>query len=126
MTALWEYNWPGNVRELENFIERSVILSRSSDFWVPLTELKPMAAGANGSTTRDAAERQNIVRMLQESKWVIGGPDGAAARLGMKRTTLHSLVKRLGITRPSQIEISTPADSPSRIPGHHPNKLIPG
>ena len=110
MTALWEYDWPGNVRELENFIERSVILSRNSDLWVSLTELKPGSAGANGSTTRDAAERQNILRVLQESKWVIGGPDGAAARLGMKRTTLHSLVKRLGITRPSQVEISTPAD----------------
>ena len=112
MAALWEYNWPGNVRELENFIERSVILSRGSDLWVPLTELKPRAAaaGANGSTTREAAERQNILRVLQESKWVIGGPDGAAARLGMKRTTLHSLVKRLGISRPAQGEISTPAD----------------
>jgi formate hydrogenlyase transcriptional activator len=110
MTALWEYDWPGNVRELENFIERSVILSRGSDLWVSLTELKPGSAGVNGSTTRDAAERQNILRVLQESKWVIGGPDGAAARLGMKRTTLHSLVKRLGITRPTQGEISTPAD----------------
>jgi formate hydrogenlyase transcriptional activator len=106
MKALSEYHWPGNVRELENFIERAVILSRGSELQPPLAELTqrrnpPSAISTNYSTTLEEAEREHIVRALKDTNWVIGGPAGAAARLGMKRTTLHSLVKRLGITRPS-------------------------
>jgi formate hydrogenlyase transcriptional activator len=106
MKALSEYHWPGNVRELENFIERAIILSRGSELQPPLAELaKPTrkissVISANNSTTLKEAEREHILRALKETNWVIGGPTGAAARLGMKRTTLHSLVKRLGITRP--------------------------
>ena len=98
MTALAAYPWPGNVRELENFIERSVILSQGSELHVPLTELR--GGGLNNAApagTLHDAEREHIVRALRESQWVIGGPAGAAARLGMKRTTLNSKMKKLGI-----------------------------
>jgi formate hydrogenlyase transcriptional activator len=90
MTALTEYHWPGNVRELENFIERGVILSRGAELQIPL-----------GFATLENAEREHIVRALSETNWVIGGPTGAAARLGMKRTTLQSRMVKLGITRPN-------------------------
>ncbi len=105
MTALTEYRWPGNVRELENFIERAVILSRDAELEIPLAELKqtarPLAVGpVNGLATLEHAEREHIVRVLGETNWVIGGSEGAAARLGMKRTTLQSRMRKLGITRP--------------------------
>ena len=105
MTALTEYHWPGNVRELENFIERAVILSRGAELQIPLAELKqraigPSIAASNGFATLENAEREHIVRALGETKWVIGGATGAAHRLGMKRTTLQSRMRKLGITRP--------------------------
>ena len=106
MATLTEYHWPGNVRELENFIERAVILSRGAELQLPLAELQqrtkiPVAASSNGLATLEHAEREHIVRALGESRWVIGGPSGAAARLGMKRTTLQSRMRKLGIDRPS-------------------------
>jgi DNA-binding NtrC family response regulator len=103
MNALSEYHWPGNVRELENFIERSVILSHSTELQPPLSELLSSAGAipAKNLQTREEAEREHILRALKEAGWVVGGPQGAAARLGMKRTTLNSLVKRLGIDRPN-------------------------
>jgi formate hydrogenlyase transcriptional activator len=105
MSALIEYDWPGNVRELENFIERAVILSRGVDLEPPLVELKQRrkSPALNSPTvlpTLEQAERDHILRVLTESKWMIGGPAGAAARLGMKRTTLQSRMKKLGIARP--------------------------
>src|SRR5881296_3494314 len=100
MTALAKYHWPGNIRELENLIERSVILSQGPDLHVPLGELKaPTAAALNGAATLEAAEREHILRVLRETNWVIGGPSGAAAHLGMKRTTLQSKIRKLGISR---------------------------
>ncbi len=100
MTALAKYHWPGNIRELENLIERSVILSQGQDLHVPLGELKaPTAAALNGAATLEAAEREHILRVLRETNWVIGGSSGAAARLGMKRTTLQSKIRKLGISR---------------------------
>ncbi len=105
MQAMTEYHWPGNVRELENFIERSVILSHDSELQPPLAELaqqrnlSTMRSETNPTTLREA-EREHILRALREARWVVGGPQGAAAKLGMKRTTLNSLVKRLGITPP--------------------------
>ena len=104
MTALTEYHWPGNVRELENVIERAVILSRGSELEIPLSEFKeptkPVAASSSdGLFTLEQAEREHILRALNETSWVIGGPAGAAARLGMKRTTLQSLMRKLGIAR---------------------------
>ena len=106
MNAMSEYHWPGNVRELENFVERSVILSDDLMLQPPLAELAQQRvssskiSGENPTKLREV-EREHILRTLKDTKWIIGGPSGAAARLGMKRTTLGSLVKRLGITRPS-------------------------
>ena len=102
MAALSRYHWPGNVRELENLIERAVILSPGVELHVPLAELKaPAREGAQPVTTLEAAERDHIVRALQVANWVIGGPTGAAAKLGMKRTTLQSKMQKLGISRPT-------------------------
>jgi len=100
MAALTHYHWPGNVRELEHFIERAVILTRGSDLEVSLAELKSSepVATAELATMQDA-ERSHILRVLEETNWVIGGAGGAAARLGMKRTTLQSRMQKLGIVR---------------------------
>jgi formate hydrogenlyase transcriptional activator len=101
MKALQAYAWPGNIRELENFIERAVILTSGSDLRVPLSELKTLSPSSNGSPkTLEDAEREHILKALREAKWTIGGSGGAAARLGMKRTTLQSKMQKLGIMRP--------------------------
>ena len=103
MEALTNWNWPGNVRELENLMERAVILTRGSVLHVPLAELRNGEAAPSAMTgaltTLEEAEREHILRALRESKWVVGGPAGAAARLGLKRTTLQSRMQKLGITR---------------------------
>jgi formate hydrogenlyase transcriptional activator len=111
MKTLVEYPWPGNIRELENVIERAVILSPTSVLQINQAELKPATAevdhatrGAVPSTaavTLADAEREHILTALRESNWVLGGPQGAAARLAMKRTTLQSKMKRLGISNHS-------------------------
>jgi formate hydrogenlyase transcriptional activator len=96
------YHWPGNIRELQNLVERGVILSRGTTLEIPLGELKQSVKPsnhANGSTL-ESVERDHILRVLSESKWVIGGPAGAAARLGLNRTTLNHRMRKLGITRP--------------------------
>jgi len=98
MDVLARYPWPGNVRELENLIERAVILSRGSNLQVPLAELRVLPETANPITLEEA-EREHIRRVLDQAHWVVGGPSGAAARLGMKRTTLQSKMKKLGIGR---------------------------
>jgi formate hydrogenlyase transcriptional activator len=100
MEALTRYHWPGNVRELENLIERAVILSRGPALHVPLPEdrLSGLAA-ASSAVTLEAAERDHILRALNDTNWVIAGIGGAAARLGMKRTTLQSRMAKLGIAR---------------------------
>jgi formate hydrogenlyase transcriptional activator len=103
MAALTSYHWPGNIRELQNLVERGVILSRGSRLEIPLTELKQstkMSNYTNGSTTLEAVERAHILRVLGDSSWVIGGPNGAAARLGVNRTTLNHRLRKLGISRP--------------------------
>ncbi len=104
MAALVAWKWPGNIRELENFLERAVILSRGPQLHVPLAELEAMEEedqGGDVSTnpTLQAAERDHILRALREAKGIIGGPGGAAERLGLKRTTLNSKMKKLGIER---------------------------
>lgn len=100
MSALSQYHWPGNVREIENLIERAVILSQGTELYVPLAELKPAAKPeSHALTTLEAAEREHILRALEAANWVIGGPNGAAAKLGMKRTTLQSKMQKLGIAR---------------------------
>jgi formate hydrogenlyase transcriptional activator len=102
MTALVRYDWPGNVRELENIIERAVILSRGPMLSVPLGELMPHSRsapvmGPAPLTTLEEAQREHILRALEQANGLIGGPSGAAAKLGMKRTTLQSKMTRLGI-----------------------------
>jgi formate hydrogenlyase transcriptional activator len=107
MGALAAYHWPGNIRELENFIERAVILSRGSTLEAPLAELKPRVSAAKvdgvpaAALTLEDAERDHIRRALEQANWMIGGPSGAAARLGLKRTTLQSRMAKLGIERPA-------------------------
>ena len=103
MEALTRYHWPGNVRELENLIERAVILARGPALHVPLPEDRLSAeAGTPSPVTLEAAERDHILRALRGTNWVIAGPHGAAARLGMKRTTLQSRMAKLGISRPDR------------------------
>jgi formate hydrogenlyase transcriptional activator len=102
MTALTRWRWPGNIRELENFLERAVILTRGSVLYVPLAELEDEDAEDNEAwenPTLQAAEREHILRALREAQGQIGGATGAAARLGLKRTTLNSKIKKLGIER---------------------------
>ena len=101
LEALSRYHWPGNIRELENLVERAVILTQGHHLQVPLPELKIQARQPPvlGPTLHDA-ERDQILRTLRDTRWVIGGQDGAAARLGLKRTTLTSKMKKLGIDRP--------------------------
>ena len=103
MKALQAYHWPGNVRELENFIERAMILTQGPDLFVSLAELKRPPGHMTNSqpTTLEQAEREHILKALRESEWIVGGPGGAAARLGMKRTTLQFKMQKLGISRPS-------------------------
>jgi len=103
MSALSSYAWPGNIRELQNLIERAVILSNDGVLPNPLptagTRSIAIASARPVTTLRDS-ERTLILRMLEEVSWVIGGPKGAAAKLGLKRTTLIHKMQKLGISRP--------------------------
>ena len=105
MNTLTKYHWPGNIRELENFIERAVILSPGPDLRVPLSELKrsleTQHVGSAGTKTLEEAEREHILKVLEETMWVVSGPSGAATRLGMRRTTLQARMQKLGIMRRS-------------------------
>ena len=103
MQKLVEWPWPGNVRELQNMIERGVILARGSVLEIPPTELLRSAIPvlhANGSTTLEAVERDYILQVLRNTSWVIGGPSGAAASLGLNRSTLNARMRKLDISRP--------------------------
>ncbi len=115
VAALQGYHWPGNIRELENLIERAVILTQGTELHIPLPEIPALVKTAVAvapaapistplssadSASLEAVEREHILRILRETKWVVGGPTGAAARLGMKRTTLQNRMTKLGITRP--------------------------
>jgi formate hydrogenlyase transcriptional activator len=99
MSALVNWEWPGNVRELENLMERSVILSDGRVLNAPLAELRSGHEGLDSDGTLESLERQYIVRVLRDTSGVIGGPHGAAVRLGMKRTTLQSRILKMGISR---------------------------
>jgi formate hydrogenlyase transcriptional activator len=118
MESLQKWPWPGNIRELENVIERAVILSAGSTLQVPASAfqgtpgpvtrpvtLVPAVAGAGAAVPADIpyhdGEREMILKALRDAKGIIAGPEGAAARLGLKRTTLHSKMRKLGIERPS-------------------------
>jgi formate hydrogenlyase transcriptional activator len=97
MDALSAWDWPGNVRELENFIERSVILSPGRELLIPVSELGATRQAIAPGSTLEALERDHILKTLQETRGKVGGIDGAAARLGLKRTTLLSRMEKLGI-----------------------------
>jgi formate hydrogenlyase transcriptional activator len=112
--ALVRYSWPGNVRELQNVIERAVILSLGPELKVPLGDLQQAVTQAPETTAPEVAqaaaptaetvtladaEREHILGALRETAWILGGPKGAAARLGMKRSTLYKKMKKLGIFR---------------------------
>jgi len=113
MQALVQYSWPGNIRELQNILERAVILSPGPVLQVPRTDLTPRATETvlGPHATREAArrtpirhvleeaERQHILRALEETQWVVAGPQGAAARLGMPRSTLQRRIQQLGLVR---------------------------
>ena len=110
MDRLVEYDWPGNVRELQNVLERAVILAQGTTLEVKLphrpsrpTSAAPPSSGPTSHAPESAdlasISREHILRVLEQTKWVIAGPDGAAAKLGLKRSTLHFRMKKLGITR---------------------------
>jgi formate hydrogenlyase transcriptional activator len=106
MSTLVSYPWPGNIRELQNVIERAVILSRGPVLRVSLADLKAKGPDANSSTngamTLEDIERRHILSVLEQTNWVFAGPNGAAARLGMKRPTLQFRMQKLGIVRPQR------------------------
>jgi transcriptional regulator with GAF, ATPase, and Fis domain len=99
MEPLQQYDWPGNIRELQNFIERAMILCPGPELRLPSHELKSVARSEAPSIVRTLAEaeREHITQVLRETSWVVGGRDGAAARLGMARTTLIHRMRKLGI-----------------------------
>ena len=99
MAAMERYNWPGNIRELQNFIERSVILTRAAELRAPIAELTQSESQVDDICTLEDANRAHIKATLDETNWVVGGPNGAAARLGMHRTTLIHRMRKLGISR---------------------------
>ncbi len=102
MDAMVAYDWPGNIRQLQNFIEHGVIVSEGSVFHPPLSQLRsPRNSIPRDSKTLEAATRDHIVQVLQETRWVVGGRHGAAARLGVARTTLLSKMRRLGVEPPA-------------------------
>jgi formate hydrogenlyase transcriptional activator len=107
MSALTSYEWPGNIRELQNFIERSVILSTGDVLRPPLAELKrgPEVQSV-GAITLEDAERDHIRKTLEQTRWVVAGPNGAAARLGIKRSTLYFRMQKLGISRADKHTVS--------------------
>jgi len=100
MSALISHQWPGNIRELQNFIERSVILTSGNVLHSPLANLKSAPeAESLGAITLEDAERDHIRKTLEQTRWVVAGPNGAAARLGIKRSTLYFRMQKLGISR---------------------------
>jgi formate hydrogenlyase transcriptional activator len=106
MSALVHYPWPGNIRELQNVIERAVILSKGPVLKVSLSDLRAKTSDTNGHTngtaTLEEIERRHILSVLEQTNWVFAGPNGAAAKLGIKRPTLQFRMQKLGITRPQR------------------------
>jgi formate hydrogenlyase transcriptional activator len=112
MELLCRWRWPGNVRELQNVIQRAVILSQGPTLRVPRTEFESAAPASTAVTLADA-EHDHILRTLEQTGWVIGGTHGAAARLGLKRTSLVSTMRRLGIVRPKPQGAGLPKAAPA-------------
>jgi formate hydrogenlyase transcriptional activator len=107
MSAISSFHWPGNIRELQNFVERSVILSSGNSLHAPLAELaRSPETESSGAVTLEDAERDHIRKILESTKWVVSGPNGAAARLGIKRSTLYFRMQKLGISRSNKDPLS--------------------
>lgn len=100
MQHLVRYPWPGNIRELQNLVERAVILSSGATLRIPLDMLRTKLDPPHAPGTLEQAERNHILQVLEEANWVLSGPNGAAAKLGLKRPTLQFRMKKLGIVRP--------------------------
>jgi formate hydrogenlyase transcriptional activator len=117
ISALREYHWPGNIRELQNLIERAVILSNNGVLPNPLPAAgtQPVAVSPAASTLQDS-ERAVILQTLEATAWVIGGANGAAAKLGLKRTTLICKMQKLGIYRPDLHSSSDPREPAGQVP----------
>jgi formate hydrogenlyase transcriptional activator len=115
MTALKKYNWPGNIRELQNFIERAVVLTKGLELRAPIADLINQEIPVAVVRTLADADRAHIKATLRETNWVIGGPNGAAARLGLARTTLIARMRKLGICKekPGQRGVASDADADS-------------
>jgi formate hydrogenlyase transcriptional activator len=114
MESLVRYRWPGNIRELQNFVERAVILSPHAVLRAPVGELEPFQPRQERNVSMSGlaeVEREHIVRALEASNWVVSGPNGAAERLGMKRTSLVYRMHKLGIKRKSAAPHATPGKS---------------
>ena len=101
MESLRHYSWPGNIRELQNIVERAVIMSVGNEFFMPLTHpnAQPDRVMRGPAGTLAEAERAHILGTLRDSNWVVGGHNGAAAKLGVPRTTLIARMQKLGISR---------------------------
>ena len=112
MAAFQWYSWPGNIRELQNLVERAVILSRDGVLPNPLQKRRTEVMShpqhrfpvSQSSITLEESDRSLIVETLEQVGWIVGGPRGAAAKLGLKRTTLLAKMRRLGISRPNHQE----------------------
>ena len=103
MQAMMNYPWPGNIRELQNFIERGVTMTTGEVLRLPLAALTNEDSGAAQVRTLADAERAHIIATLRATNWVVGGPTGAAARLGLPRTTLIFKMRQLGVVRPELV-----------------------
>jgi formate hydrogenlyase transcriptional activator len=112
MVALVKYDWPGNIRELQNFIQRSVILTKGGvELRAPIAELTNKGISIPAAGTLADANRAHIISTLRETNWVVGGRNGAAARLGLNRTTLISKMQKLGISREAAEPLTERLDS---------------
>jgi len=122
MDGLKYYDWPGNIRELQNFIERAVIRTTGSVLRASMEDLTMPYSISGKSLTLVDAEREHITTALQETNWVVGGRNGAAARLGLPRTTLIAMMNRLGISRQNDEPAATLAERSSGSAHTHPRQ----
>ena len=116
MKALEKHNWPGNIRELQNFIERSVILTTGAELRCPLAELRSQEVPEGSVRTLADADRAHIIETLRQTNCVVGGRNGAAARLGLKRTTLIAKMTKLGLSRDVVEQRNVQSDSYTKAP----------
>jgi formate hydrogenlyase transcriptional activator len=126
MEIVTSHHWPGNIRELQNFIERSVLMTRGNVLSPRINELKLMMQETSSAPTQrlSDAERAHILGILKETNWVVGGHDGAAARLGLPRTTLISRMQKLGISCKPRGLFVAPVDRSAVTPGEYTPHLL--